>query len=128
GDLTALVRPAGDDRCRVLMGQGPAPDAATIGHYRAEGLDLVPGAGALAAAVPGSFDAWLLLLAEYGTLELADVWTYAIDYAENGHPVLDGVCKTIARVKDLFTQHWTTSADQWMPGGQVPEPGDMVTN
>jgi gamma-glutamyltranspeptidase/glutathione hydrolase len=28
----------------VLMGQGPAPRGATIEHYRAEGLELVPGA------------------------------------------------------------------------------------
>src|SRR5690554_5734895 len=46
----------------VLMGQGPAPAAATLKHYRGLGLDLVPGAGALAAAVPGAVDAWLLLL------------------------------------------------------------------
>ena len=36
------------------MGQGPAPAGATIEHYRGEGLDLVPGAGGLAAAVPGA--------------------------------------------------------------------------
>ena len=46
---------------------GPAPAGATIDHYRAEGLDLVPGAGGLAAAVPGSVDAWLLLLRDHGT-------------------------------------------------------------
>src|SRR6478609_9601605 len=51
----------------VLMGQGPAPAAATVEHYRAEGLELVPGSGALAAAVPAAVDAWLLLLQDHGT-------------------------------------------------------------
>ena len=50
----------------------PSPAGASIDHYRAEGLDLVPGAGGLAAAVPGSVDAWLLLLLEHGTWEVAD--------------------------------------------------------
>ena len=41
GDLVGLFRPAGQAPA-VLMGQGPAPAAATIDHFRAEGLDLVP--------------------------------------------------------------------------------------
>ena len=35
----------------LLDGQGPAPAAASAARYRDEGLDRVPGAGALAAAV-----------------------------------------------------------------------------
>src|SRR6476619_4723583 len=54
GDLVALIRPAGEDRPQVLMGQGPAPAAASIDHFRSRGLDLVPGAGGLSAAVPGA--------------------------------------------------------------------------
>ena len=37
-----------------------------MGNYRALGLDLVPGAGFLAATVPGAVDAWLLLLRDFG--------------------------------------------------------------
>ncbi|WP_258403210.1 gamma-glutamyltransferase family protein, partial [Burkholderia multivorans] len=109
----------------MLMGQGPAPAGATIEHYRSEGLDMVPGAGALAAAVPGSVDAWLLLLQEHGTWELADVLAYAIDYADNGHPVLARVVGTIERVQELFTEHWPTSAQLWMPGGRIPAAGEI---
>ncbi|MBN9189575.1 MAG: gamma-glutamyltransferase, partial [Microbacterium sp.] len=72
GDLVGLFATAADPAPTVLMGQGPAPTAATIDHYRNEGLDLVPGAGGLAAAVPGAVDAWLLLLRDHGTWELAD--------------------------------------------------------
>ena len=71
----------------VLIGQGPAPLGATPEHYRAEGLSLVPGAGALAAAVPGAVDAWLLLLRDHGSWELVDVLSFAIGYARDGHPL-----------------------------------------
>ena len=36
-------------------------------------MELVPGTGPYAACVPGAFDAWLLLLRDHGTWELADV-------------------------------------------------------
>ena len=55
-------------RTEVLCGQGPAPRAATIEHYRSEGLRLIPGNGLLATVIPGAFDAWMLLLRDHGTL------------------------------------------------------------
>ena len=126
GDLVAVFATAGDRAPVVLSGQGPAPAGATREHYLAEGLELVPGAGALAAAVPGAVDAWLLLLKDHGTWELADVLAFALDYAENGHPVLERVCATIRTVAPLFVEHWPTSAERWMPGGRIPEPGELI--
>jgi gamma-glutamyltranspeptidase/glutathione hydrolase len=128
GDLTAVFATATNQTPTVLVGQGPAPAAATPEHYRAEGLDLVPGSGALAAAVPGAVDAWLLLLRDHGTWEISDVLEPAIGYARDGHPVAPAVVRTIGAVQDLFQQHWPTSAAQWLPGGAVPVPGDLVRN
>ncbi|WUI13502.1 gamma-glutamyltransferase family protein [Kineococcus sp. NBC_00420] len=128
GDMTAVLATAADPTPVVLNGQGPAPAAASIAHYRGEGLDLVPGAGGLAAAVPGAVDAWMVLLREHGTWELADVLAPAIGYARDGHPVLRRVGRTIASVEELFRDHWPTSAALWMPEGRIPEPGEIVTN
>lgn len=129
GDLVGIFATADDPGTPVvLMGQGPAPAGATIEHYRAEGLTLVPGAGALAAAIPGAVDAWLLLLRDHGTWELSDVLGFAIGYARDGHPVLERVAATIERVSRLFQTHWPTSAELWMPGGRVPNPGDVLVN
>lgn len=129
GDLTGLFRTVDGD-VRVLMGQGPAPAAATLEHYRDdEGLTDVPGAGALAAAVPGAVDAWLRLLAEHGTWELADVLAYAIGYAEHGHPVHHNVVTTLDRIREHFLQHWPTSAARWLDArGHAPKPGDLIVN
>ncbi len=128
GDLTAVIATADDPSPRVLVGQGPAPAGATLEHFAAEGLDLVPGAGGLAAAVPGAVDAWLLLLRDHGTLELAEVWSYVLDYAEHGYPLVPRVAATVASVRELFTRHWTTSADFWLRAGR-PRPSDeLATN
>ena len=72
GDAPILVSIRGGEP-RVLCGQGPAPAGASAQAYRDLGLDLVPGTGPLAAAVPGAVDAWLTLLRDEGTWELADV-------------------------------------------------------
>ncbi|MEE6296128.1 gamma-glutamyltransferase family protein [Georgenia wangjunii] len=128
GDMTAIFATATDPTPTVLMGQGPAPIGATCEHYLAEGLELVPGSGALAAAVPGAVDAWLVLLRDHGTWELADVLAYAIGYARDGHPVLERVGATIGAVADLFRQHWPSSAQQWMPAGRPPRAGETVRN
>ncbi|MET0297044.1 MAG: gamma-glutamyltransferase [Microbacterium sp.] len=112
----------------VLAGQGPAPAGATIPRFRAEGLDLVPGAGGLAAAVPGAVDAWLLLLRDHGTWELGDVLAYAIGYARDGIPLVAQAVATIERVADLFRDHWASSAELWLRGGRAPEPGALFRN
>src|ERR1700712_363484 len=64
GDLPLI---AWDGSPHVICGQGPAPAAATIDMYRGLGLELIPGTGPLAACVPGAFDAWMLLLRDFGT-------------------------------------------------------------
>lgn len=128
GEVPALFACADDPRPVVLAGQGPAPAGATIEHFRSLGLDAVPGAGLLAAAVPGAVDAWLLLLRDHGTWPLRDVLSFAIGYARHGHPIVPRAATTIASVRALFEQHWPTSAGQWLPGGTEPAPGALVTN
>lgn len=135
GDMTAIISVASEDgpggtfgAPQVLIGQGPAPAAATIEHYRAEGLDMVPGAGALAAAVPGAFDAWLVLLAEHGTWELAEVLSFAIGYARDGYPMVAQIGKTISAVQELFAEHWPSSTQLWLFDGQPPQEHQILRN
>jgi gamma-glutamyltranspeptidase / glutathione hydrolase len=112
----------------VVCGQGTAPAGATARAYTELGLDLVPGSGLLAACVPGAFGAWLLLLREYGRLRLRDVLHYAIGYAESGYPLVPAISWGIASVADLFREHWTSSAQVYLPGGGVPAPGSRFAN
>ncbi|HEY8302356.1 MAG TPA: gamma-glutamyltransferase [Jatrophihabitans sp.] len=109
GDLPLIF--AGPDLPpTVLSGQGPAPAGATVAHFRGLGLDLIPGSGLLAAAIPGSTAAWLTLLRDHGTARLRDVLEPAVHYARTGVPRLPQIAATIARVADLFRDQWPTSA------------------
>ena len=128
GDVPILIYDVKRGKPEVICGQGPAPAAATIAHYRGLGLDIVPGTGLLAACVPGMFDSWMLLLRDYGTMKLADVLTPAIFYAREGHPLVERASATIATVEDLFRDHWPTSAAVYLPGGNAPKPGVLFAN
>ncbi|MFF4822748.1 gamma-glutamyltransferase family protein [Streptomyces sp. NPDC001312] len=127
GEVPILLAPAGGE-VRVLCGQGVAPAGATVAHYRALGLGLVPGTGPLAAAVPGAFDAWMVLLRDHGTKSLDDVLKYAVGYAEHGHAPVERVGETVETVRRLFETEWTSSADVYLPGGHSPRPGTLLRN
>src|SRR5246500_221845 len=115
-------------RREVICGQGPAPARATIAHYKSEGLEIVPGTGLLAACVPGTFESWMLLLRDYGTMKLRDVLEPAISYARDGHPLVERASATIQTVEQLFRKYWPTSAAVYLPNGEVPRPGTIFTN
>ncbi len=128
GDAPLLVHDVRRGRTEVVCGQGPAPAAATIARFGALGLDMIPGTGLLAACIPGAFDAQMLLLRDYGTLRVRDVLEPAIFYARHGHPLVERASATIRTVKDLFLEHWPTSAAVYLPGGEVPAPGALFRN
>ena len=126
GDLPALICPAGAETPTVICAQGVAPAGATIAHYRAEGLDMIPGSGLLATVVPGAFDGWMLMLRDYGTMRLGDVLAPAIGYWLNGHAIVERATATIATVAEQFRTHWKTSAAVFLPGGDVPKPMSLL--
>jgi gamma-glutamyltranspeptidase / glutathione hydrolase len=128
GDMPAVIYSKKKDKVEVICAQGPAPAGATIEHYTAEGLDLIPGDGLLATVIPGAFDGWMLMLRDYGTMSVREVLEPAIYYAETGHPVLARVSATIKGLGSFFEQHWPTSHQTWLPGGAAPEPGSLFTN
>ncbi|MFF1697742.1 gamma-glutamyltransferase family protein [Streptomyces sp. NPDC058257] len=127
GEVPIILAPA-DGQVRVLCGQGGAPAGATVDHYRSLGLELVPGTGPLAAAVPGAFDAWMVLLRDHGTKSLADVLKYAIGYAADGHAPVERVGETVETVRELFETEWPSSAEVYLPGGDSPRPGELLRN
>src|SRR5690242_12615410 len=89
-DVPVILYDVKRGRPEVICGQGPAPAGATIKYYRDElGLDLIPGTGLLAACIPGTFDTWMILLRDYGTMRVDDVLSPAISYARQGYPLVE---------------------------------------
>src|SRR5437879_3738779 len=105
GDVPVMLYDTKSSKPIVVCGQGPAPAGATIPRYRDElGLDIMPGTGLLPSCVPGTFETYMLILRDFGTLRLRDVLAPAIAYARNGYPLVERACTTIAAVEALFRE------------------------
>jgi gamma-glutamyltranspeptidase/glutathione hydrolase len=129
GDVPVILYDQKTATPEVVCGQGPAPAGASIAHYRGElGLDIVPGTGLLPACVPGTFETYMMILRDHGTMRLRDVLEPALGYARNGHPLVERACATIATVESAVREHWPTSACHLPAGRQGAEPGTMFTN
>lgn len=129
GDVPVIVWDKRRGKPEVICGQGPAPAGATIKHYRDHlGLDMIPGTGLLPACIPGTFETFMMVLRDYGTMSLRDVLEPALGYATGGHPIVERACATIATVKGLFQEHWPTSAAVYLPNGSIPKAGTLFRN
>lgn len=128
GEVPIILHHAATKETKVICGQGVAPATATLEAYQNLDIDIMPGNGLMSAVVPGAFDAWMLLLHNYGTMTLREVLAPAIDYAQNGCPLVPKVSAAIEQVQELFQNEWTTSAELWLPNGKVPLPGTLYKN
>ncbi len=122
GEVPIILKPHDAPEPLVICGQGPFPMAATPERFAALGLAQVPGTGLLPAVVPGAFDAWMLLLRDHGSWTPRAVLEQAIFYAEEGFPVLPRVASSILAAREFFPAEWPSSAEIWLPGGEVPRP------
>ncbi len=141
GEAPMLIRVGPSQRLVSVNGNTMAPARATIAHYRALGLELVPGEGLLAAGVPAAFGAFACALENFGTKSLAEVAGPALALCEDGFPMHPGLCgdsdstdvpglglSSIHGNADLYRGRWPSSARIYLPGGELPRSGDIIRN
>jgi len=128
GEVPIMLYDVRKDTPEVICGQGVAPAAATIEFYKSLGHDLIPGSGLLATCIPGAFDAWMLLLRDYGTIPLRVALEPAIHYARNGVPVIPRIESSVLGVRSLFERYWPGSAEIYLKKGDAPRRGGLHTN
>ncbi|MFI7003459.1 gamma-glutamyltransferase family protein [Nocardia sp. NPDC050175] len=128
GEVVVTFYSKAEDTVRVLCGQGPAPAGASPGSFLNLGFETVPESGVLSTAVPGAFDAWMLMLRDYGTKSLREVLEPAIGYASSGFPLAPRMAKLIGHSKHIFANYWPTSAELYLNSGEVPKPFSLMKN
>ena len=143
GEAPMLIYSATARRVIAVNGNMMAPERATIAQYRALGIDLIPGAGLLAAGVPAAFDALVTALRDFGTRSLSDVLEPALQLAGEGFPMHVGLSgepdlpdeavagapgASLRNNAERFLTKWLSSARVYLPDGKVPLPGSVVKN
>ena len=127
GEVPLILAPNNKDPI-VICGQGVAPELATLKTFNDLDLNIVPGSGLLPAVVPGAFDAWMLLLLNYGTMSIREVMEPAIGIATKGFPLVPNIVNTIKSVEELFRNEWKSSAEIYLPNSTLPNVGDFFSN
>ena len=126
-DAVILVYHAGEKQVYSINAEGTAPKLATIDWFNKNNGGKIPNSdGLLSASLPGVIDAWYVLLDRWGTMTFAQVLEQAIDVAENGFPIGDGLARAIAGSKKI--QKYPTSRKVYFPNGKAPHPGDIFRN
>jgi gamma-glutamyltranspeptidase/glutathione hydrolase len=82
GETQALVYNPKTGKVVAINGLGVAPTGATAAFFKGKGLAGPPEDGPLSAVTPGTPGALITMLAEFGTLSLADVLAPSIELAD----------------------------------------------
>jgi len=127
GETQALIYHPKLKKVIGINALGVAPSGATTEYYRSRGYRYPPEYGPLAAVTPGTPGGLLTMLAEYGTLSLADVLAPAIQMAD-GYPIEAQTANAIERDKAEIKQ-WRYSREVYLPHAgaerEAPEPGEI---
>ncbi len=124
GETQALIFNPDTGKVLGINALGVAPTGATPEYFREQGLAFPPQDGPQAAVTPGTPGGLMVMLAEFGTLSLAEVLAPAIEMAE-GYPMEADTVQRIERSLDKLAQ-WPYSRALFLgDDGQGPQVGDI---
>jgi gamma-glutamyltranspeptidase/glutathione hydrolase len=128
GETQALIYDPDEKKVVGINALGVAPTGATPEFFRKKKLNYPPGEGPLAALTPGTPGGLMTMLAEYGTLSLAQVLAPALEMAE-GYPVEEECVWKIERHKAKL-KRWPYSRKVLLPNlgerFEAPRPGEIL--
>jgi len=128
GDVPMLIHSAKKKRVFAISGMGWSPKAFTIDWCRENGIDLIPGDGYLPACAPAPVGTWAAALARFGTMSFAEVLRPAIELAEHGFPMYDGLHYALSGNSQKFTEKYPSTGEVYLPGGRAPRIGEVFRN
>lgn len=110
GETQALIYHPGLKKVIGINALGVAPTGATPEFFRGRGMRFPPDFGPLAAVTPGTPGGMMVMLAEYGTMSLAQVLAPALQMAEEGYPIEAQLANAIESNKNRI-KGWRYSPD-----------------
>lgn len=131
GETQALIYNPHTRKVIGVNALGVAPTGATPEFFRKKGYEYPPEFGPLAAVTPGTPGGLMTMLADFGTLSLAQVLAPAIEMAD-GYPIEEQAADTIEKWKDELRK-WPSSrrtflvheADPSFHGRAAPVAGEI---
>ena len=113
GETQALIYNPHTGEVKGINALGVAPSGATAEFFRSKGMIYPPEYGPLAAVTPGTPGGLMVMLAEYGSMSLAQVLAPAMEMAR-GYPIEASQADNMERRRDILSQ-WPASQAVFLP-------------
>ncbi|MBK5256493.1 MAG: gamma-glutamyltransferase, partial [Vicinamibacteria bacterium] len=127
GETQALIYNPKSRKVIGINALGVAPSGATVEYYKSQGYNYPPEYGPLAAVTPGTPGGLMTMLAEYGTMSLAQVLAPALALAD-GYAIEAQAANLMERQKEEIKK-WTYSPAVFLPHAgearEAPEAGEI---
>ncbi len=113
GETQALIYNPHTREVKGINALGVAPTGATVEFFREKGMRYPPEYGPLAAVTPGTPGGLMVMLAEFGTLSLAEVLAPAVEMAA-GYPIEKSQADNMERRREILAR-WPDSRQVFLP-------------
>ncbi len=127
GETQALIYNPKTKKVIAINAMGVAPTGATVDFFKSKGYNFPPENGPLAATTPGTPGGICYMLANYGTMSLAEVLAPALQLAE-GYPIEAQTANSIERGKEQIKK-WPYSKKIFLTHvgekREAPEAGEI---
>jgi len=127
GDLFAIIWSAEKGKLYGLNASGRSPRSLTLDYFRENKMEKIPSYGPLSVSVPGCVDGWYEINGMFGKMAMSDLLQPAINYAREGFPMTEVIGSALKRNAEIL-QNYPNIKDVYMPGGKVPEKGEIFKN
>ena len=127
GDMFALIWMGDSKKVTAINGSGHSAAAANPKSVLDKGYASIPIDGpdaAFSVSVPGTVDGWQKCLETHGTMTLGEVLQPAIQYAEGGYAVSEGIARSWAANEGKLKQR--PSGGELLRGGRAPRYGEVI--
>jgi gamma-glutamyltranspeptidase / glutathione hydrolase len=129
GDLYAIVWDASTQKLYGLNASGRSPQSLSIDYFRENGIERIPAYGPLPVSVPGCVDGWFELHEKFGRLQMKEILSPAIRYAEQGFPLTELIAYYLQRGVTLHGERFPNVYETYRPDGKtIPKKGDIFKN
>lgn len=124
GIAPILVKEAGSDSVHAVAGVGTWGSSADLEEIATKYDGSLP-LGGVPSIVPGALSGWLTTLSRFGTMELADIMSGAIELASDGFLLDPRTASHLERMGAGFGR-WESSSAVFQPNGRPLETGERL--
>ena len=126
GDLFAIVWDAETAKLYGLNASGRSPKSLTLDYFREQGMTTIPAYGPLPVSVPGCVDGWFEMHKKFGSMDMKNILSPAVQYAREGFPVSELIAYYMGR--STWLRQFPGYEETYMPGGKAPAKGEIFKN